>query len=154
MYDDNKVVNQNANPVVQADQTQTQAPVQPSQPVQLAAPAKSDLAPVGSVNKEAGPLTSPVSEFMKPSEAEPQVDQELTDFGIEAKKDAPNVTDEHRDVIDHAKQFTPVPSGSSNSVKLPMSEDEVTDKLKTGQDDDSGKWLAGLIKKIIAAMGI
>jgi len=30
------------------------------------------------------------------------------------------------------------------------SEKEVEDKLKTGQDDDSGKWLAGLIRKIIA----
>ena len=35
-----------------------------------------------------------------------------------------------------------------------MSEEEIADKLKTGRDDDSGKWLAGLIGKIIRAMGL
>lgn len=142
MNDDNKIVNQNVDPVAKA------IPAQPQTPVQ-APPA-----PVGGANKETGPITAPVSEFIKPSEAEPQIDKEIVDLGVEAKKDAPNVTDEHKDVIDHAKQFTPVPSSASSAIKLPMSEDEIASKLKTGQDDDSGKWLAGLIKKIIGAMGI
>lgn len=144
MNDDNKIVNQNTAPVIQADQTQPQAVIQPVRPA----------APVGSTNKEVGPITSPVSEFIKPTDAEPQISQELKDLGIEAKKDEPNIAKEHKKVIDHAKQFVPVPTGPSGKVSLPMSEDEVADQLKSGQDDDSGKGLAKLIQKIIKAMGL
>lgn len=141
MNDDAKTVGQNTPPVAQSDQPQAQvqsvAPIQPP-------------TPVGSANKEVGPATAPVSEFVKPSEVEPQIDQDLKELGIEAKKDAPGVTDEHVGIVEHAKQFTPVASSSKGKIVMPMSEEEIADKLKTGQNDDSGKWLAGLIKKIIA----
>ena len=139
MDDNSKIANQNTPPTTQADQAQVQpvAPVQPS-------------VPVGSVNKEVEPASAPVSEFVKPSEAQPQTDQDLAELGVEAKKDEPNIADEHKDFIDHAGQYTPVSTSPSGKVTMPMSEKEVEDKLKTGQDDDSGKWLAGLIRKIIA----
>lgn len=143
MDDNTKIVNQNPPPVAQADQTQPQATVAPIQP----------SAPVGSVNKELGSVVSPVSEFIKPSETEPQIEKDIAELGVEAKKDEPNITDEHKDFIDHAKQFTPVSSSSKNKITMPMSEEEVAEKLKTGQDDDSGKWLAGLIRKIIKVLG-
>ena len=140
MNDDNKTVNQNTPPpVAQTDQTQPQ--IQP-------------VAPVGSVNKEVGPVVSSVSESVKPTDAEPRISQELKDLGIEAKKDEPNIAGEHRDFIDHAKQFTPVSSSLSGKVTMPMSEKEIESQLKTGQNDDSGKWLAGLLQKIIKAMGL
>lgn len=145
MDGNNKIVNQNMPPVTQADQAQTQAVVQPIQPVQPVVPAQ----PVGSVNKEVGPITAPVSEFVKPSEVEPQISKDLKDLGIEAKKDEPNIADEHKGIIEHAKQFTPISSSPTGKVVMPMSEEEMTDKLKTGRNDDSGKWLAGLIRKII-----
>ncbi len=144
MNDDNKTVGQNADPAVQQDKTQPQVPVQSDQPV----------APTGSTNKEAGPVGSSVSEFAKPTDSEPQIDQDLEEVGIEAKKENPELTDEHRQAgIGYAKEATPIPSQPTGAVKLPMSEEEVADTLKTGQDDDSGKWLAGLIKKVIKAMG-
>lgn len=139
--DNNKIVNQNANPVAQTNQAQPQAPVQPA-------------VPVGSPNKETGHVGLSVSEFVKPSETEPQINQELAGLGVETKKDEPNIADEHKQVIDHAKQFSPVPSSPSSKVSLPMTEEEIGEKLKTGQDDDSEKWLAGLIKKIIKVMGL
>ena len=110
--------------------------------------------PTGSMLKEQAPIGQNFSETVKPSETEPQINQELADLGVEAKKDEPNITDEHKGAIEHAKQFTPIPSGSTGKVKLPMSEDEVIDKLKTGQDDDSGKWLSKLIQKIMKVMGL
>jgi len=137
MDDNIKNVNQNANPVNPVGQAQPQTPVQPA-------------APVGAPNKETGPVSIPFSEFVKPSETQPQISQELADLGVETKKDEPNITDEHKRIIGHAKQFTPVPTGPSGKVTMPMSEEEVVAKLKIGQDDDSGKWLARLIKKIIA----
>ena len=137
MNDDNKIVNQNVTPVAQTDQSQTQPVV-----------------PVGSPNKETGPVGESISEFVKPSETEPQISQELKDIGIEEEKDAPDLTFEHKKAgIDHAGPYTPFPNQSSGKVKLPMSEAEIENQLKTGQDDDSGKWLAGLIQKIIKAMG-
>lgn len=109
---------------------------------------------MGSLNKEKVPIGQNLSEFVKPTDTEPQINQELKDLGIEAKKDEPNITDEHRGVIEHAKQFTPIPLSPSGKVSLPMSEEEVAEKLKTAQDDDSGKWLAGLIQKIIRVLGL
>lgn len=142
MNDDNKTVNQNTPPppVAQTDQTQPQ--IQP-------------IVPVGSVNKEVGPIVSPVSEAVKPTDAEPQISQELKDLGIEAKKDEPNITLEHKELgVDHSGPYAPVPTSSSGNVILPMSEKEIESQLKTGQNDDSGKWLAGLLQKIIKAMGL
>lgn len=138
MDDNVKIVNQNTPPATQANQAQPQAAVQPVAPI----------TPVGSVNKEVGPMMSPVSEFVKPSETEPQIEKDIAELGVEAKKDSPDIADEHKDFIDHAGPYVPAPS-SSSKVTMPMSEEEVADKLKTGQDDDSGKWLASLIKKII-----
>lgn len=144
MDDNAKIVNQNTPPVVQDDQAQPQATVQPIAPV----------ASVGSVNKEVGPIASPVSEFVKPTEAEPQISQELKESGVEAKSDRPDLTFEHKELgVDHAGPHVPVATSPSGKITMPMSEEEVADKLKTGQDDDSGKWLAGLINKVIAVMG-
>lgn len=145
MDDNNKIISQNVDPVAQASPVQPQTPVQPAQSAQR---------PTGSLNKEVGPIVSDVSEFVKPTDTEPQIDKDLEELGIEARKDEPNIADESKQVIDHAKQFSPVPSFPSGKISLPMSENEVADRLKTGQDDDSGKWLAGLIRKIIAVMGL
>ena len=146
MSDDSKIVNQNTPLVTPGDQAQPQ--VQSAQPVQPSAPA-------GSVNKETGPVGAPDSEFIRPSETEPQINQELKESGVEVKSDNPDLTFEHKELgVDHAGSHVPVPSSPSGKVTMPMSEDEVTDELKTGQDDDSGKWLAGLIRKIIKAMGL
>lgn len=134
MNDDNQNVNQNSPPPVQDD----------GQPI----------APAGSVNKEVGPIGSPVSEFVKPSEVEPQIDKDIAELGVEAKKEEPNITDEHKGIIEQAKQYTPVSSSPTGKVTLPMTEEEIADKLKTGQDDDSGKWLADLIQKISKWFGI
>jgi hypothetical protein len=130
MNDDNKILNQNMPPAVQVVQSQPQAAVQPAQPPN----------PVGSVNKEVGTV-GVVSDFIKPSEAEPQISNE------------PEIEDEYKQVINHAKQFTPVPSTSSGKTTMLMSEEEIADKLKLGRGDDSGKWLASLLKKIITVIG-
>lgn len=139
MGDNAKIVNQNPPPAVQSDQAQPQPVAQPAE----------SITPVGSANKEVGPVGATTSEFVKPSETQPQIDQDLAELGVEAKKDEPNIADEHKDFIDHAGPHAPVPSSLSGKVAMPMSEEEVADKLKTGEDDDSGKWLAGLIRKII-----
>lgn len=145
MDDNTKILNQNTPPVTQTDQVQPQPTVAPVQP----------SAPVGSVNKETGPIDvdkTQISE-LSPSGAEVshEISQELKDIGVEEKKDRPDLTSEHKELgLDHAGPHVSVSLSASNKVVMPMSEEEVVDKLKAGQDDDSGKWLAWLMKKIIA----
>ena len=138
MNDDAKNVNQNMSSAVQADPTQPQVQVQP-------------VASVGSVNKETAPVAAPNSEFIKPSEAEPQVNKELKEAGVEVRSDSPNLTPEHKELgIDHAGPSVPVSTVSASSIQYPMSEEEIKEQLKTGQDDSYKKWLARLIDKVIA----
>jgi len=104
--------------------------------------------PVGTANKEIGH----VSEFVKPSGAEtiPNIPPEVSEH-IKVESDKPDLTPEHKELgLDHAGSNITVSTQPAVPIKLPMSEEEIADKLKTGQDDDSGKWLAGLIRKIIA----
>jgi hypothetical protein len=144
MDDNVKNVSQNTSPMVQDDQAQVQPVVAPVQPV----------APAGSVNKEAGPVGRSDSDFIKPSETEPQVDKDLKEAGVETESDKPTLTFEHKDLgISHVgANITPV-TQSSASVQLPMTEEEIGNKLKTGQNDDSERWLAGLLNKIMKAIG-
>lgn len=110
------------------------------------------IAPVGSANKEA---ESDLSEFIRPvgSEVSPNLSPEEEKAGIEVESNKPELTPQHKELgIDHAGPDIPVPSSPSGKVTMPMSEEEVVDKLKTGRDDDSGKWLARLINKVIAVM--
>lgn len=142
MDDDTKIVNQNVNPVIQGNQAQVQTQVQPA-------------VPAGSVNKETSPVGASDSEFIKPSEAEPRINQELKESGIEVKSDKPNLTFEHQELgVDHAGPYVPVSSSPKNKITMSMSEEEIEDRLKTGQDDDSGKWLAGLLQKIMKVLGL
>lgn len=118
-------------------------------------PAVAPSAPVGTINKETGHIASPVSEFIKPTEAEPRISQKLKESGVEVKSDKPDLTFEHKELgMDHAGPHVPVSILPSSSIQYPMSEEEITDKLKTGQNDDSGKWLAGLLQKIIRVIGL
>jgi hypothetical protein len=139
MDDNNKIASQKTPPVIPTDQAQPQ--IQP-------------VVPTGSLNKETGPVNASSSEFVKPTDMEPQIDQDLKELGVEAKKEKPDLTFEHKEIgIEHAGPHIAVSTVPSGKVTLPMSEEEIMDKLKTGQDDDSSKWLAGLINKVIAVMG-
>lgn len=138
MDDNNKIVNQSADPVAQIN------PVQSS---------------TGSANKEMGPVGSSASQLteLQPAGAEVShnISQELKDLGVEESKDKPDLTREHNQIgVSHAGPHVTVPSGASGKVSLPMSEEEINKQLKIGRNDDSEKWLARLIQKIIKAMGI
>lgn len=107
--------------------------------------------PVGSASKEAPRISAPMSEFAKPSGAEimPNIPPEVSGH-VRVNNDEPNLTPEHKDLVDHAGPNVTVPSSPSGKILLPMSEEEVAEQLRTGQDDDSRKWYAELVKKIIA----
>lgn len=105
--------------------------------------------PVGVANKEIGHVISPASEFIKPSGAEmvPNISPEVSEH-VEVKSDRPDLTQVTN--VSHAGPHVPVLSSISNEAKLQMSKEEIEKQLKTGQDDDSGKWFAALWNKIIS----
>lgn len=119
--------------------------------------ANNVVQPQGSLSKEKAPIGPNLSEFIRPAgpEGSPNVSKEEKAAGVEVKSDKPNLTFEHKELgVDHAGPHVSVPTSPSGKVTLPMSEEEVTAQLKTGQDDDSGKWLAGLIRKVIKVFGL
>ncbi len=110
------------------------------------------VTPQGSLNKEIEPSAGLPELKPAGSEVTHSIDQELKDIGIEEKKDRPDLTQAVD--IQHSGSSIPVFTTPSKPIQYPMSEKEIEDKLKTGPSDDSGKWLAGLIKKIMKALGI
>ena len=134
---------------IQKTQNQVQNPTAgpgiTSQPVQPVPPS------AGTVHKEQGPVVSisQTSEFIKPSESEPQISQELKEIGVESVSHIPTLTEEHRQAgIYHAKESVPVPTEPTGSVQLPMSQAQAQSVLKLHKKvSDSIVWLAALILK-------
>ena len=139
----NNSVSQMADQTNQQNQSagQTQQPVQP-----VAAPT-----PVSLPQKEQAPIISKdlEAELIKPSEPEPKIPQEVKDAGVEAVKETPHLTDEHKALgIEHAKESTPVLTAPLGKVKLPITEGEALNIIKTTKVSDSKHWFAVLIEKI------
>lgn len=99
--------------------------------------------PVGTLgSKERGPIK------LAGTEAQHNLTPEVTDLGVKEHQEGPNLTDDHFKA--GIKESVPPPSVSANpTVTLSMTEKEIEDKLKGGQDDDSEKWYAWLLKKVI-----
>ena len=113
--------------------------------------SSSVVQPYGSLNKEA-PIGQNLSEVVRPAgtEASPNVSEEERKSGVEIKRDKPNLTLEHNGLVEHAGPHVSVSTQPSGKITMPMSEEEIARQLKTGRDDDSEKWLAWLLKKVIA----
>ena len=121
----------------QDDSVNQQVPVQPT--------------PVGSVHKEQGPAAPVVqtSEFIKPSDSEPQITKELSEIGVEAVSHTPALTKEHQDAgVYHAKESVPVATEPAGIVALPMTQTQAVSILKMHKKvSESILWLATLILK-------
>ena len=116
----------------------------PVVPGSTAGPVQPQI-PVGAVgSKERGPINLAGAEI--PHNLIPEV----VDAGVEENHDRPNLTNEHFEI--GIKDSIPAPSVSTNTVTLPMTEEEIEKRLKTGQDDESGTNLARLLKKLIKAL--
>lgn len=119
----------------------------------VSAPVSSSTvhAQVGSLNKEA-PVSAVGLSEIRPAgpEIKHNIGQESADLGVGETRDEPDLT-QIADV-QHAGPHIPVSTTPTKTIQYPMSEEEIGSKLKTGQDDDSGKSLAKLIQKIIKKM--
>ncbi len=121
----------------------TQPPVQSSVQPQSQAPTP-PAGQVGSVQKEAAPVKAQ-TEFIKPTEQAPQIDQELKEAGVESVPDIqkPNLTLEDKKAgLGLAKEHTEVPTQPQSSI-LQASGEDAKKILKTHKSfRDSVRWLA------------
>lgn len=102
--------------------------------------------PVSAPQKEQQPA---VSEFLKPSEAEPVIQPELSEAGVEKVKEVPDLTLEDKKAgLEPAKESVPVSTTPSGLVQLPMTEEEAVRTIKTTSVSDSRHWLAVLVEKV------
>lgn len=106
---------------------------------------------VGLVQKELPPISSKVvsevSEIIKESEKEPNIDEDVKKAGVEAVFERPNLTEEHAEIgMEHSGESVPVATKTLGTDQFPMTEAEAENTLKTSKKDDS---IFGLAKVII-----
>ncbi|MBI4096329.1 MAG: hypothetical protein HY425_01285 [Candidatus Levybacteria bacterium] len=110
--------------------------------------------PAGSVNKEMGPVgasTAQVSE-LQPAGAEVghAISQELKDLGVEETKERPDLAQTPN--VQHAGHSVPVKTEPSGLIQPLLTEEEAVASIRTKKNSDSGRWLAGLILKVLKVM--
>jgi hypothetical protein len=105
--------------------------------------------PVGVPNKEA---EKPVSDFVVPSEVEPQISEEVKEAGVEIRAEFPTLSDEHISAgINPALENTPVKTEPSDNISLPMTKEEAKSNAK-GNISDSKTWLSRLVFRLFQRM--
>lgn len=110
------------------------------------------VAQVSVPNKEAE--QAPVSDYVLPSEKEPELPKEVQDAGVEKHEQYPALTEEHFKVgIKHSGPTTPVKTEPTGAVKLPMTQAQARQKAK-GNTIDATTWLANFILRLLKKMRI
>lgn len=111
------------------------------------------VTPVSVPQKEQQPVASEVSEFVKPSEAEPVIHPELAEVGVKEVTEVPELTLEDKKAgIEPAKESVPVSAAPSGLVQLPMTEEEALRTIKTTKPSDSRHWWAVLVEKVFQVL--
>lgn len=108
-----------------------------SNPPSTTAPILDVPLPVGSAQKEQGPVA--VSEVLKPAETAPEISSEIADFITSSQPQIPTYQ-----IIRAAGESTPVPSGPSGIVELPTIQtmDEAVLVRKTDSPLSGKRWQA------------
>lgn len=109
-----------------------------------------------------GPSSSPIglghqkeqepssSTDIQPSQSEIKLHEEIKEAGVEKISDTPHLTEDAKVVgIEHAGESTPVQTQSLGTVKLPMSDKEARQIIKTIKPDNSIFGLAILVLKYV-----
>lgn len=154
MNDQNQPQNQQPDQASVAPQPVTQPVVaQPQQQVTPPPPVSAQVpqAPVSVPNKEHVPVaneTLPVQEFVQSADQEPKLPAEVKEAGVQAKHEAPALTDDHKKVgVFHAPEIMPAVQSFTPTVNFILSPEEEKIALKKSSRY-SMRWLAELQKKV------
>lgn len=107
---------------------------------------------IGSVHRE---IERPVTDFLKPTESQPAIEQELREAGVEQVAQKPDLTADHKNVgIKHSLENTEPNPNAHKNIKFPLTESEI-DKIEKGGDTNaSAYWLSVLLLKIKKALAL
>jgi hypothetical protein len=120
----------------------------PFQPADQTAVSQPQVAPIGSVHKEAE--LAPVSDFVKLSEAPVVKDREVSEAGVKEVVQTPELTKEHEQIgVKPSAEITPVKIESlSESSRMPMTQVQAAQIAKKNKNIKSSiVWLAILMLK-------
>jgi len=100
---------------------------------------------VPGVNKE----HEVVGAFIRPSEPEHVLDQEVKDAGVKTVSEKPNLTDVHTQIgVTHSLQNTEPVSQKPKVIEFPLNDREMESLLKNEDKKSSAYWLSVLIDKV------
>lgn len=119
--------------------------------------AQSQVTPVSIPQKEYGAVSSvDSSDFIKPSEVEPNIHHEAAEAGVEKVTEMPKLTEEHVKIgIKLSKEAVSVQISPSGVVQLPMTAKQANNIIRTHKKiSDSFLWLAVLVLRQIKKMRI
>lgn len=152
-------------------QSSTQ-PVQITQPVQPAAqpvvpevPAiqvpSSPVSPISSPHPEAGPVSTRVTEYIRPTEAAPVLAPEVKAAGVEISPNTeqPQIpADVAQAGVQLAKAAVPVSAATGNAVEYitnaPFTQAEAVQYEKSKSASDSLRWLATFVLRQIKKLNV
>ncbi len=87
--------------------------------------------------------------FIRASEPEHVLDQEVREIGVQTVSDKPNLTDVHSQVgISHSLQNTDPVTKNPKTIEFPLNDSEVGGLLQNKDEKSSAYWLAVLIDKV------
>ena len=99
--------------------------------------------------KEFGPPSAPPTELVMPTEAAPDIPQEVKEAGVEESPNTeqPNIPQQVQQTtgIQPAHEAVPVPTAPSDTIQLPMPEIDAVETIKKHKVIDSIRWLATLV---------
>lgn len=100
--------------------------------------------------REFGPsISTTTAEFVKPTEAAPEVPQDAKEAGVEVSPntDQPNISPQVQKLtgLQPVNDAVPVPTAPSDMIELPIPEAEAAQMVKTKNVLDSIRWLATLV---------
>lgn len=144
----------------------TPSPAQQAVPAQqLSRPIPTPPNPVSGPHKEIAPIRqvpvveAPVTEYIRPTEVSPQLNQEVVEAGVEVvnNPEQPQLTQEHKTAgLEPAKEAVPVTVPLQPTIQLPYSAQQVKEIEKKVPISESKHWLAALteylLKKIQGAV--
>lgn len=87
--------------------------------------------------------------FIRASEPEHVLDQEVKEAGVQTVSDKPNLTDAHTQIgVSHSLQNTDPVAKNPKTIEFPLNDREVGGLLQNKDEKSSAYWLAVLIDKV------
>lgn len=136
------------------------------QPAQQVPQPQQPSSPISGGNKEHGPIGSgKVAEYVAPhpSEATPELPQEVKEAGVEASPNVeqPGIPEEAKQAgVSHAKETVPVtvsdqaPTPQPVQLPTPMNYEEAKKEVSQGNPTNSKTWLGMLSKYVLEKFGM